>query len=233
MPSRPRSFSRPRCARQPPSSGGESVDPRVRGISIRRESIRPPPRGESVRRCLNACLVGVLTLSLSMNAARACWFLRQGCHARHQVVVVCPPAAPAFAAAVADPWIDCCSEWGDPVVDACGEWPIVTEVSVGESLAGATSSCECDGGVGAVESETLVEVHDGVSSVVGPSSDHLAATEHPVAAGQGGHEVAESIAAPQPTLADPVAEKPAPVAAAVPHLEPTDDVRQAVALLFR
>jgi hypothetical protein len=39
-----------------------------------------------------------------------------------------------------------------------------------------------------------------------------------------------AIAAPQPTLAEPVAEKPAPVSAQVPDLKPTDDVRQAVAL---
>lgn len=154
---------------------------------------------------------------MSMDAARACWYLRHGCHVRHHVVVVCPPVA-------------CHGEWGDPVVDACGDSPVIAEVAAGESLAGATSSCECGGEGTAIEAETVVEAHDGVSSVVGPAVGHLAANEHPVAAGHGGHEVAESIAAPQPTRAEPVTEKPAPVAAPVPDLKPTDDVRQAVAL---
>lgn len=180
-----------------------------------------------MRRCLNAFLIGVLTLSMSMNAARACWYLRHGCHARHHVVVVCPPVAQTIPAGVAGPAVDCCGECGDPVVDACGDWKVVADVPVGESLDGAASSCDCGGGGVALELETVVEEHDGVTSVVGPAVEHLAANEHPVA---DGHKVAESIAAPQPTLAEPVAEKPAPVSAQVPDLKPTDDVRQAVAL---
>lgn len=49
-------------------------------------------RGEPVRRCLHAFLVAVLVLSLSMDAARACWFLRRGCR----------PVAPAWSTCVAD-----------------------------------------------------------------------------------------------------------------------------------
>lgn len=188
-----------------------------------------------MRRCLNAFLVGVLTLSMSMNAARACWYLRHGCHTRHHVVVVYPPAIRTIPAGVAGAADACCGEWGDPVVDACGDWPVVADVAVGESFEAGASSCDCGGGVVVLESETLVAEHDGVShdgvsSVVGPEVEHLAANEHAVADDHGGHEVAESIAPPQPTRADPVAEKPAPVSALVPNLKPTDEVRQAVAL---
>lgn len=175
-----------------------------------------------MRRCLHAFLVGVLTLSMSMNAARACWYLRHGCHARHHVV--CPPVFQAIPVGVAGPAVACCGECGG---DAGGEWQVVADVTVGELLEGVAPSCDCGGGFVALESETAVEIHDGVTSVVGPAVEYLAASEHPVA---DGHEVAESIAVPQPTLAEPVAEKPAPVSSVVPDLKPAEDVRQAVAL---
>jgi len=47
-----------------------------------------------VRRCLHACLIGVLTLSLSMDTARACWRMRRACHPRPVRVVACEPCAP-------------------------------------------------------------------------------------------------------------------------------------------
>ena len=47
-----------------------------------------------MRRCLHACLIGVLTLSLSMDTARACWRMRHACHPRPVRVVACEPGAP-------------------------------------------------------------------------------------------------------------------------------------------
>lgn len=47
-----------------------------------------------MRRCLHACLIGVLTLSLSMDTARACWRMRRACHPRPVRVVACEPCAP-------------------------------------------------------------------------------------------------------------------------------------------
>ena len=47
-----------------------------------------------MRRCLHACLIGVLTLSLSMDTARACWRMRHACHPRPVRVVACEPCAP-------------------------------------------------------------------------------------------------------------------------------------------
>ena len=47
-----------------------------------------------MRRCLHACLIGVLTLSLSMDTARACWRMRRACHPRPVWVVACEPCAP-------------------------------------------------------------------------------------------------------------------------------------------
>ena len=46
-----------------------------------------------MRRCLHACLIGVLTLSLSMDTARACWRMRHACHPRPVRVVACEPCA--------------------------------------------------------------------------------------------------------------------------------------------
>lgn len=196
---------------------GESVDPRGWGISIRREQTFSPPRGESVRRCLHAFLVGLLTLSMSMNAARACWFVRHGCHARHPVAVACPPATYGSVDGLA---VESCGGWSEPGVDITGGWQIVSDVAVGEPVDGGVTSCECGGTVDAEEQETVVIEHSGVSSsVAGPAVEHLAVNGHRETDAT---DAVEAIASPQPTLAD------AP--AAVTVLAPTDEVRQATAL---
>jgi len=56
-----------------------------------------------VRRSIRCLLVGVLVFSLSVDTARACWYLR---HARPYAVAVCPPAP------------------------ACGGWVVVADVAV-------------------------------------------------------------------------------------------------------
>ncbi len=170
-----------------------------------------------MRRCLHAFLVGLLTLSMSMNAARACWFVRHGCHARHHVAVACPPVVCESVCGLAD---ESCDGWSEPGVDVNAGWQIVSDVAVGEGVDGGVVSCECGGTPVAVESESVVTEYGGVSSlVVEPAVEHLAVN--------GRHETdasdaLEAIASPQPTLADPPAQ--------VPVLTPTDEVRQAVAL---
>lgn len=169
-----------------------------------------------MRRCLHAVLVGVLTLSVSMNAARACWFARHGCHARHHVAVVCPPVVYAGDGGLA---VESCGPWTEPGVDLHSGWQIVSDVAVGDGVDFGLSSCDCGGTLVVADPETVVADHGDVSSVVGPAVEHLAVNGH--------HEVdasesMEAIASPQPTLAEP--------AAAVPVLKPTDEVRQAVAL---
>ena len=170
-----------------------------------------------MRRCLHAFLVGLLTLSMSMSAARACWFVRHGCHARHHVAVACPPVVCGSVYGLA---VESCDGWSEPGVDVNAGWQIVSDVAVGEGVDCGVVSCECGGTPVAVEPETVVTEYGGVSSSVAePAVEHLAVN--------GLHEAdasdaVEAIASPQPTLADP----PAPV----PVLTPTDEVRQAVAL---
>ena len=86
-----------------------------------------------MRRCLHACLIGVLTLSLSMDTARACWRMRHACHPRPVRVVACEPCAPMplpLACLETTSWVavetEACSECS--VAD--GE--VVTEWTVGD-----------------------------------------------------------------------------------------------------
>ena len=169
-----------------------------------------------MRRCLHAVLVGVLTLSLSMNAARACWFARHGCHAWHHVAVVYPSAVYAGDGGLA---VESCGRWTEPGVDLHGGWQIVSDVAVGEGVDVGLSSCECGGTLVVAEPDTVVAEYDDVSSVVEPAVEHLAVNGHREVDAS---EAMETIASPQPTLAEP--------AAVVPVLKPTDEVRQAVAL---
>ena len=87
-----------------------------------------------MRRCLHACLIGVLTLSLSMDTARACWRMRHACHPRPVRVVACEPCAPMplpLACLETTSWVavetEACSECS--VAD--GE--VVTEWTVGDA----------------------------------------------------------------------------------------------------
>ena len=173
-----------------------------------------------MRRCLHAFLVGVLMLSLSMNAARACWYLRHGGPVRHHVVVGCPPIASAYPVVVHAP----------VMVQA----PIVADVVIDAPFMADDCSCDCGGGVGdgdvVFEAETLGEEHVGSATLVEPAAEEgIGHDHHPDhSVGHGGH-MTEPVAAPQPTLAEPVVEKTEPTPAAVPVLESTEEVRQAVA----
>jgi hypothetical protein len=104
-------------------------------------------------------------------------------------------------------------------VDLHGGWQIVSDVAVGEGVDLGLSSCECGGTLVVAEPDPVVAEYDDVSSVVGPAVEHLAVNGHREVDAS---EAMETIASPQPTLAEP--------AAAVPVLKPTEEVRQAVAL---
>jgi len=107
-----------------------------------------------VRRFLHASLVGVLVLSLSMDAARACWFLRRGCRS----------TTPAWSASAApSPCLDECS-----ACDPCGgAVPVVMDAcAVGETT-------EVHEGV--VTNGDLVEIHSDVTA--GPASEPAPSVE--------------------------------------------------------
>jgi hypothetical protein len=186
-----------------------------------------------VRRCLHAFLVGVLLLSLSMNAARACFYLRHGCHARHHVVVAYPPVMAAYPVVIHAPVVEVVDTWGDGCGDVSTGWRVVADGVVEAPLVADECSCDCGGTV--VEesfefhAETLVEEHVSGATIVEDVIYHGQSVAHPQA-------VTEAVAAAEPTLAEPVmekaetvVEKTAPTPAAVPDLESTEEVRQAVA----
>lgn len=55
-----------------------------------------------MRRCLHAFLIGVLTLALTTDSARACWYLRRSCRAPRPCVVACPPPRACGVVVVSD-----------------------------------------------------------------------------------------------------------------------------------
>lgn len=158
-----------------------------------------------MRRRLHACLIGVLTLSLSMDAARACWFLTHGCQRTHAVVITCPPVVDSW------PVVETCeSAGGCEGVGPCGCFEVVSDVAIDETVAAESMGCDCDCGADvSVGSQVVVTV----TAEAAPS---------------------EVVADRQPTLADVAPQtaevQAAPLASAVPAHPPTDDVRQAVAL---
>ena len=127
-----------------------------------------------MRRCLHACLIGVLTLSLSMDTARACWRMRHACHSRPVRVVACEPCAPMplpLACLETTPWVavetEACSECS--VAD--GE--VVTEWTVGDVEASPMDAMVV---VDAVESTVLRE-----EPVAAPAPTLAEPVEHPAA----------------------------------------------------
>jgi len=187
-----------------------------------------------VRRCLHAFLVGVLMLSTSMNAARACWYLRHGSPARHHGVIAYPPHAVAHPVPVYvpvmihAPVVEVGGVWGDGCGDVVAVWP-ADDVVVETPLVADDCSCDC-GGTVVDESfdlgaEIPVEDHVGEATVVDPVVENVIHHEHPAVDGH----VTETVAAQEPTLAEPLVEKTAPTPAAVPVLESTEEVRQAAA----
>ncbi|MFM7245733.1 MAG: hypothetical protein ACKO40_16380 [Planctomycetaceae bacterium] len=170
-----------------------------------------------MRRCLHAFLVAVLILSLSMDAARACWFLRRGCR----------PVAPA--------WSTC----GAPLVeiDACGsceslptafviaESVVSDEGVVSDVVVGPEGSSFVEDSVAVQESAAEAPVASVVVPDLRPAADAApdvqptSAIEEPAAP--------QSEPAPAPP-AEPMAEE-SPVAKDAPTTEPPAPTTEPIA----
>lgn len=165
-----------------------------------------------MRRCLHACLVGVLVFAVSMDAARACWFLRRGCGA----------GVPAWSAcATPAPW------WGDRAAAArCGDTiEVVVDVEVEAAACGpwdaVPATVVIDDGVVSDDAGLAFEavvVHD-ESAIVGESieahGDVVAADAEPT-------PLVEEVVAPPATESQDAAE-PAATSVVVPELKPVID----------
>lgn len=167
-----------------------------------------------MRRCLHAFLVGVLVFAVSMDAARACWFLRRGCGTAMPVWSACPPPAP---------W------WHDPAAPAiCCDVVVVGEAASGESWDAVSAPVVIDDGVFSTDAGMAFEavvVHD-ESSLVGetietiePHGDVTAADTVP--------PLEEVVALPATEPQDVVPE-PAPTSVVVPDLKPAADASRDV-----
>lgn len=144
-----------------------------------------------MRRCLHSLIVGVLTVSLSVDAARACGRLGRWGHC----VGPCPPpvvalpygwdgCGPTVPAVTVQGWAGACG---------CGETVVVAGFVGGCEEIGTAAALACCGA--AVD-------------VVATDATHAVVTESVVA----------------PTLSAEPTPTPAPVAAAVPELEPVEPV---------
>jgi len=206
-----------------------------------------------VRRCLHAFLVGLLTLSLSTDAARACWYLRRGAHVPARCVMICPPPAgivcappPAWAEPVSWPAAPACDAppaWAATAEGCCDEivvgevihGDIVVEEIVAEGAAGephvglefVTESISA----GPAEPSVAAPVEAAVGGIVEPQAEPMGDVESVITP-------APNVAAAGPTVA-PTAEDVQPPAApepTVPVLKPagapafdTEPVRQTTA----
>lgn len=124
-----------------------------------------------MRRCLHAFLIGLLTLSCSMDAARACWYLR------HVHRAACRPSCPIVV------------DRSDVV--ACQDTVVVVDED-GRSPWGG-DDCACDG-VGVVLESDLVMEHPVIDAVAEPTVDASALPSSTVAV----EPVVESVIAPTP-----------------------------------
>jgi hypothetical protein len=147
-----------------------------------------------VRRCLHAFLVGLLTVSFSMNAARGCWYLRHAQQAHH-APVYWANACPSFMAAsspVAWTVADDCQPggipWGSSWV-SMDEVVVIHDDGVDE---GAMEGCACGDVIVADDSDVALEEHV-IDTVAGPT------VEEPLT-------VVEPLQQLEPTVALPNAE---------------------------
>lgn len=169
-----------------------------------------------MRRCLRVVLVGVLTLSLSFDSARACWYLRR-CHG--PVIHVSAMPAPGPIACVASFPADAMACWaGMPMMvpqpwihDPCEGW-IVAETAA--PFVGAVSDCRCGAEIVFAEfTESL-----GASTTMVPTPVQESVVEPPVAT-----------AIPQARNADPREVRspqaaPAPESVVAPAAQPEPPV---------
>lgn len=168
-----------------------------------------------MRRCLHAFLVGVLVLSLSMDAARACWFLRRGCRP------VAP--SPSICVAPAPTWWDDCTAPAPPQGD-------LHDVGVTEwgPCAAVPPSFVADDGIGTGDAWTVLhsDVVDDEPSFVGESIEVrgdvvIADLGEPTSP-------AEEVAVPSGVVTRDAAPEPPTASVVVPDLKPAVDGAPAV-----
>lgn len=177
-----------------------------------------------MRRWLHCLLIGVLTCSLSVDTAKACWYLRHTHAACGCWRPVCPPVAawPTCHEVVVSDTAWC----GEPV---CGE-VVIVEVWPGDVC--------CTEGVSAVAAPVVGQhVQPRGTAVAG------AAVAEPAGAAGAGNAASEPVVAAEPTRPAPAAPAPkepvaaqqptpeagvATVAPSVPQLKPAADAAPAV-----
>ena len=185
-----------------------------------------------MRRCLHAFLVGVLTLSMSMDTARACWYLRRSCHRSVHHAVVCPPVTVVYAVPAVN-WsaAPCGYEevpCGYEVVSAIPCDPCAGEIVASDVTVGAEAVME-HVVEGAIVEGAIVE---GAIEGMGEASAEVVARPAPVATGA--RPAAESVSAAVEPAAEPtLAAEPTPAGGDVtlPDLQPAGDAVQPASAL--
>lgn len=167
-----------------------------------------------MRRCLHACLVGVLVFALSMDAARACWFLRRGCGAGVPAWSACATPAPW--------WVDraAAARCGDTiVVEVVAD--VVVEAAACDPWDAVPATVVIDDGIVSDDAGLAFEavvVHD-ESAIVGETieahGDLVASDAEPTPS-------VEEVVAPPVTESQDAAE-PAATSVVVPELKPAID----------
>ena len=178
-----------------------------------------------MRRSLHAVLVALLSLSLTADAAKACWYLRHG-HRRHAARVVCAPASAAWPAHACEPmdggrphdgWAtevvvaEVCGDEGSVAADCqpCDASALSAGVEVHsfeEVACGPEVDC-CGEGTDAIvtSEEATVGVEVTSESILDATQPVEAAVAEPVPAEETVHglpvEEAASVITPEPTAA--------------------------------
>jgi len=161
-----------------------------------------------VRRCLHTFLIALLTIALSTDAARACWFLRARRQCRPVAVSrPCPPPVRSECGTVV------VSEWA--ISDGCCQ-PVACA---------AVAAC-CDGGV--VEGQESVVASEVVVDRDAESPTQSVVRDQPTLAGDS--QAPAAPANPQPEPPAPRAEliQPASNNELLPDLEPVDPSATAI-----
>ena len=164
-----------------------------------------------MRRSLRCLLVGVLVFSLSVDTARACWYLRHAHRGYGYAVPACPPAPACggWAVVVSDVPV---ATWGD---QCFGSAFVAPAMVVEEIACGAPLDC-CAGDVMAADSQAMIV--ERAPTIVAPQP---APTVVPPAT-----ETIASPAPPPPVAAEvqkPLAVAPAtPTEPVLPDLQPVE-----------
>ena len=178
-----------------------------------------------MRRWFHCLLIGMLTCSLSVDTAKACWYLRRAHGPCGCWQPTCPPVATWPPVAM---WPTCHdvvigdSGWCDEA--ACGS-VVIVEGWRDDVCCGGASHIVVDSST-MVQRSARVAVGDGVADAAEPvtAADSVAAPGEPTASAEPTPAPAEPSGEPQPAPQEGVAT----VAPAVPELKPAVDAAPAV-----